>query len=125
MTPTTTRPTAKDLDDLGRYFAERTRAGDVDGLVALYEPNAVLTFQDGTIATGHREIRTIYENLVATAHELPPGRPRPPLLSDNLALTATELPTGAVTVKIAHRQPEGHWLWAVDQPPFTLPTNPT
>jgi hypothetical protein len=25
-------------EDLGRYFLERANAGDVDGLVALYEP---------------------------------------------------------------------------------------
>jgi hypothetical protein len=28
-------------DDLARFFVERANAGDVDGLVALYEPDAV------------------------------------------------------------------------------------
>ncbi|MEV5833858.1 hypothetical protein [Nocardia sp. NPDC052112] len=31
---------ATEPNDLGRYFIERADAGDVDGLVALYEPNA-------------------------------------------------------------------------------------
>ena len=31
-------------EDLSRLFVERANAGDVDGLVALYEPDAVLAF---------------------------------------------------------------------------------
>lgn len=118
MAVITSRPKAADPNDLGRYFVERANAGDVEGLVALYEPNAVLTFPEGTIVTGHGEIRAVYENFVASSTVLPPGRQRRPLVSGDLALTSTELPTGAVTVEIAHRQPDGSWLWAVDQPSF-------
>ena len=32
-------------EDLGRLFLERANAGDVEGLVALYEPGAVLARQ--------------------------------------------------------------------------------
>ncbi len=118
MAVTTHRPTATDPNDLGRYFVERANAGDVDGLVALYEPNAVLAFPAGSIATGHTEIRAVYERFVASAPALAPGRQRPALVSGDLALTSAELTTGAVTVEIAHRQPDGSWLWAVDQPAF-------
>jgi hypothetical protein len=41
---------------------------------------------------------------------------RPPLRNGDLALTSTRLPGGGVTVEIACRQPDGTWLWAVDQP---------
>lgn len=118
MVVTTSRPPATDPNDLGRYFLERANAGDVEGLVALYEPNAVLAFPPGTIATGHGEIRAVYEKFVSSAPPLTPGRQRPALVSGDLALTSTELTTGAVTVEIAHRQPDGSWLWAVDQPTF-------
>jgi ketosteroid isomerase-like protein len=111
-------PGATDPNDLGRYFVERANAGDVEGLVALYERNAVLAFPEGTIVTGHDEIRAVYRDFVASAPALSPGRQRPPLVSGDLALTATDLPNGAVTVEIAHRQPDGYWLWAVDQPTF-------
>ena len=111
-------PRATDPNDLGKYFVERANAGDVEGLVALYESNAVLAFPEGTIATGHEEIRAVYTDFVAAAPPLSPGRQRPPLVSGDLALTATELPNGTVTVEIAHRQPDGYWLWAVDQPTF-------
>ncbi len=33
----------------------------------------------------------------------------------DLALTASTLTTGEVTVEIARRQPDGSWLWAVDE----------
>jgi ketosteroid isomerase-like protein len=112
------RQKAAEPNDLATFFVERANAGDVDGLVALYEPNAVLAFPEGTIATGHAEIRAVYEAFLATSPELTPGRQRAPLVSGDLALTATELATGGVTVEIAHRQPDGHWLWAVDQPTF-------
>jgi ketosteroid isomerase-like protein len=118
MAVTTSRPRAAEPNDLGKFFVERANAGDVEGLVALYERNAVLAFPEGTIATGHAEIRAVYEDFVASALPLDPGHQRPPLVSGDLALTATELPDGAVTVEIAHRQPDGYWLWAVDQPTF-------
>ena len=118
MAVITSRPRAADPDELGRYFVARVNAGDVEGLVALYEPNAVLAFPEGRIAAGHDEIRAVYEDFVASSPVLSPGRRRRPLVSGDLALTATELPSGAVTVEIAHRQPDGSWLWAVDQPSF-------
>jgi ketosteroid isomerase-like protein len=103
-------------DDLGRFFVERVNSGDVDGLVALYEPEAVLAFSSGDFAAGHAEIRAVYEDLVADAPRFEPGDPRPAMISGDLALTSTRLVSGGATVEIAHRQPDGTWLWAVDQP---------
>jgi ketosteroid isomerase-like protein len=116
MTTHEGRQLAEDPNDLGRFFVERANAGDVEGVVALYEPGAVLAFPEGTVATGHAEIREVYEEFLASGPALTPGRQRPALVSGSLAVTSTELAGGAVTVEIAHRQPEGFWLWAVDQP---------
>ncbi len=112
----TNKNVATEPNDLGKYFIERANAGDVDGLVALYEPNAVLEFPPGNVATGHAEIRKVYEQFVAAAPVLEPGRQHPALVSGDLALTATTLTTGEVTVEIARRQPDGSWLLVVDQP---------
>jgi ketosteroid isomerase-like protein len=111
-----TNVVAKEPNDLAKYFIERGNAGDVDGLVALYEPGAVLAFPPGNVATGHAEIRKVYEQLVAAAPTLVPGRQHPTLVSGDLALTASTLTTGEITVEIARRQPDGSWLWVVDQP---------
>jgi hypothetical protein len=35
---------AKDPNDLEKFFVERANAGDVEGLVALYEPNAIVAY---------------------------------------------------------------------------------
>ena len=112
----TSKAVATDPNDLAKHFIERGNAGDVDGLVALYEPDAVLAFPPGSLATGHAEIREVYEQFVAAAPVLSPGRQHPTLVSGDLALTATTLTTGEVTVEIARRQPDGSWLWAVDEP---------
>ncbi|QIS07411.1 hypothetical protein F5X71_14075 [Nocardia brasiliensis] len=107
---------ATEPNDLGRYFIERVNAGDVDGLVALYEPDAVLAFPPGNVATGHAEIRKVLAQFVAAAPQLSPGRQHPALVSGDLALTATTLTTGEVTAEVARRQPDGSWLLVVDQP---------
>ena len=111
-----TQTVATDPNDLARLFIERANAGDVEGLVALYEPDAVLAFPPGTVATGHAEIRKVYEQFLAAAPVLAPGRQHAALASGDLALTASTLTNGDVTVEIARRQPDGSWLWAVDQP---------
>ena len=103
-------------NDLGRFFVERANAGDVDGLVALYEPEAVLAFPSGDFAAGHAEIRAAYANLVAAAPRFDPGEQQPAMITGDLALTSTRLAGGRVTVEIAHRQPDGTWLWAIDNP---------
>ncbi|RFU88536.1 nuclear transport factor 2 family protein [Streptomyces triticagri] len=112
----TDRRAATEPNDLGRYFIERANAGDVEGLVALYEPGAVLAFPPGSLATGHEEIRKVYEQFVAAAPVLSPGTQHPALVSGDLALTAATLTNGDVTVEVARRQPDGTWLWAADQP---------
>ncbi|MGW0614795.1 YybH family protein [Streptomyces sp. NPDC002788] len=112
----TNKEVATEPNDLGRYFIERANAGDVDGLVALYEPTAVLAFPPGNLARGHAEIRKVFEQFVAAAPVLSPGRQHPALVTGDLALTAATQTNGDVTVEIARRQPDGAWLWAADQP---------
>ncbi|UCM90594.1 YybH family protein [Streptomyces marincola] len=112
----THKKAATQPNDLGKYFIERANAGDVEGLVALYEPDAVLAFPPGSVATGHAEIRAVYEQFVAAAPVLEPGKEHPALVVGDLALTAVTQTNGDVTVEIARRQPDGSWLWVADQP---------
>ena len=55
-------------DDLAGFFIERANAGDVEGLVALYKPGAVLTFPTGHVATGAHAIRAVREAARRQAH---------------------------------------------------------
>jgi len=45
-------PPALEPEDLDRYLMERANAGDVEGVVALYEPAAVLAFPVGHVTVG-------------------------------------------------------------------------
>jgi uncharacterized protein (TIGR02246 family) len=79
-------------EDLSRFFVERFNSGDVDGVVALYEPDAVLANPPGQLTSGRPAIRRFYEQRLA-------GRPRftgeiqPALLAGDLALTSTTYET--------------------------------
>jgi ketosteroid isomerase-like protein len=109
------RKPAVQPEDLARFFVERANAGDVDGLVALYEPHAVLTFPAGHVASGAQAIRAVYEKLLADRPTLTPGDQQPALINGDLALTSTRLVGGGITVEVARRQPDGTWLWAIDR----------
>jgi ketosteroid isomerase-like protein len=102
-------------EELDRLFLQRANPGDVDGVVALYEPDAVLAFPAGTLAVGTQAIRALYTELLATRPRLD-GDIRPAIhYRTDLALTfATRL--GNATVEIARRQPDGSWRWILDQP---------
>jgi ketosteroid isomerase-like protein len=103
-------------EDLGEYFLERANDGDVEGLVALYEPGAVLAFPPGQLAAGHDEIRAVYAELLAGRPVFSSAGQQPVIRHGDLALTSTRLPGGGATVEVARRQPDGSWRWVIDQP---------
>lgn len=103
-------------EDLARFFVERANAGDVEGLAALYEDNAVLAGTGGELAVGTEAIRAFYAGLLANRPQFTPGDQRPALRQGDLALTSSRLVNGVVTAEVARRQPDGTWLWVIDQP---------
>lgn len=106
---------AKVPNDLERFFVERANAGDVEGLVALYESNAIVAYGDGEVAIGLRQIRDFFVKFLATRPQLDPSIQAAALCSGDLALTSSRLSNGDVTAEVARRQPDGSWLWVVDQ----------
>lgn len=110
------RACATQPEDLSRFVVARLNAGDVEGLVALYEPEAVLALPDGQVASGAGEIRKAYEHLLAAQPTFAPGQQQPTVRNGDLALTSVRLADGGVTVEVARRQPDGTWLWVIDQP---------
>ena len=110
------REQAAQPEDLARLFLERANAGDVEGLVALYEPDAVLAFPPGQVTIGSQAIRQVYERLLADRPTFTAGEQRPALRNGDLALTSTRLLDGGATVEVARRQADGTWLWVIDQP---------
>lgn len=106
---------AQEPNDLERFFVERANAGDVEGLVALYEPNAVVAHNDGRVATGLIEIREMFFAFLADRPQPHSSTQAEALRSGDLALTSSRLSNGDITAEVARRQPDGSWLWVVDQ----------
>lgn len=102
-------------ESLPLLFLDRANAGDVEGVLDLYEPGAVVAFPSGLRAVGHGQIRRAYTELFAVQPRFSPGVARPTLIAGDLALTATVLPTGTAA-EVARRQPDGSWRWVVDDP---------
>ena len=106
---------AKKPNDLEKLFVERANAGDVEGLVALYEPDAIIADGDNVIAVGPRQIRAFFTQFLANRPQLEPSNQAPALRSGDIALTSSRLTNGDITAEVARRQPDGRWLWVVDQ----------
>ncbi len=114
-------------EDLNRLFADRINAGDVEGLVALYEPTATVAFPPGQLVSGTAAIRQVFEQVLA-------GKPtlkatlRPTVHSGDLALTSVHwsmsmagpdglpMTLSGTSAEVVRRQPDGMWLRVIDQP---------
>ena len=105
-------------EDLGRYFVQRASDCDVEGLVALYEPDAVLALPGGATARGADAIRAAYHDLLAHRSDFPIIEQHPAIVLGDVALTSTRTPSAA-TAEVARRQSDGSWLWILDRPDVT------
>ena len=115
MADEASRAPARDPQDLERLLVSRQRAGDVDGMTALFEPDAVLDRGGGELKRGRDAIRAFYAEVAATGRKWEFGVQRPAVVSGDLALTSTHLPDGRVTAEVARRQSDGTWLWVIDK----------
>jgi ketosteroid isomerase-like protein len=110
-----TREAASQPQVLERLLVIRQRAGDVDGMAALYEDGAVLVDTEGRLWRGKDAIRACFTELVASGREFEFGTQSPAVVCGELALTSTRFADGDVTAEVARRQDDGTWLWAVDR----------
>jgi hypothetical protein len=118
MTDTTSGEPAEDPQDLERLLVDRQWKGDVAGMVALYEPDAVIDCSDGQLLRGLDAIRDYFARYVASGRKFQRGIQRPALICGDLAMTSTGMPDGSVTSEVARRQSGGTWLWVIDK--FTV-----
>jgi uncharacterized protein (TIGR02246 family) len=109
-------------------FAAHVNASDVDGLVALYEPDGVLLLQDGTVARGHTALREALTGLVSMRPRLTMDVTKVVRSGGDLAVLYNDWsmevpgPDGTPTtmrgkaIEIVRRQADGTWRFAVDDP---------
>jgi hypothetical protein len=115
MTDEASREPARDPQDLERLLIARQWVGDIDGMAALFEPNAVVDSGGGGLIRGRDAIRALFAEITATGRKFAAGSQSPAVISGDLALTSTRLPDGSVTAEVARRQGDGTWLWVIDR----------
>jgi ketosteroid isomerase-like protein len=106
-------------EDITRLFVERTNAADIDGMLELYEPDAVMAFPPGQLTVGHAAIRALFEQMVAARPAFKPEEPLQTLVVGDIALTATRAGDEAgARAQVVRRQPDGTWKRVLDRPDF-------
>ncbi len=121
------RPGARTPEDVDRLFGERLNAGDLEGLVALYEPTATLVRQDRTAATGTAAIREELAGAVALHPQISMNVFRVlsggdvAVLYDDWQATGTDPHGKRVDIsghaaETVRRQADGTWKFVVDDP---------
>jgi uncharacterized protein (TIGR02246 family) len=112
---------------LMRVFTDRIHAGDLDGLVALYEPAAVFEPRPGVVVEGREAIRQALGDLLALRPTMVADTVEV-LQADDVALVVnewtmtgtapdgSEVRQGGRSADVVRRQPDGSWLVLVDKP---------
>jgi uncharacterized protein (TIGR02246 family) len=114
-------------DDCDRAFAACVKARDLDGLMALYEPEAQYVRRDGTVVVGQAAIRAFLQSLTTVATEIEMNVVRVVALNGIALLyndwqSKTTSEDGRVresagkAIEVVRRQPDGRWLFAIDDP---------
>jgi uncharacterized protein (TIGR02246 family) len=117
---------ATEPEQMHGVFEQAFNAGDIEALMALYEPDATLIPQPGVVAEGTAAIRdalvwfldrrgqiTLDTKLVVTVGDLA-------YLSNRWSLAGGTMPDGspaelgATTAEVARRQADGSWLYVID-----------
>lgn len=117
--------TAEEVDIL---FGEFWNAGDLEGIVSLYEPDAILIGPDGQPAKGTDAIREtiklfgigsskIEMNVISTT----PASDEIVLLFNHWTVTAqnedgSPLEVSGRAIEMVRRQPDGTWRFLLDHP---------
>jgi enoyl-CoA hydratase len=116
-----------DPEELGRLFAERVSAGDLDGLVSLYEESATLVSPDGSSASGRDAIRERLAALLAMTPAITLTSSRAVMAGDVALMSnrwrmslggEANVPAGfdGTSTEVARSQPDGGWLYVIDTP---------
>jgi ketosteroid isomerase-like protein len=115
--------------DMNRTFAQARNAGDVDGLLSLFEPNAVIQEVERRCASTE-ELRAHLKWLIALGGEM--------VSENNFAVEAGDLALlradyaiyqdGKITItgssaEVVRRQSDGRWLYVIDYPVASLRRN--
>jgi len=118
---------ARSPEEIDRIFERELNAGNLDGLVALYEPTAAFTVEPGKVVTGTAAIREAVAGFLALKPNISLS---PRVLADtgDIAMVSSKwklkgtAPDGSAvdltgeSVEILRRQADGTWKFIIDSP---------
>ena len=108
-------------------FENAFNSGDLDGLVALYEKNALLVAEPSRTVIGHGPIREAYQGFLALRAKMTLETVSA-FESDGLALLygrwslqgkgpdGADIQMTGRNSEVVRRQPDGTWLFIIDNP---------
>ena len=115
-------------EECDRLFGEHVNAGDLDALMTLYEPGGSVVRIDGSVATGHADIRRALDRLVAMRPTLRLNVLRVVTNGEDIAMVYNDWTMSAKgadgasieragrAIEVVRRQADGTWRVAIDDP---------
>ena len=114
---------ALNVRDMHARFESLFNSGDIEGLLDLYEPYAILHPSPGQAVTGKEAIRTALSGFIGLGGKITVTTLTVFERGDGIALThgewslkggSTEL--AGKTAEVLRCQPDGRWLYIIDNP---------
>ena len=110
-------------DEMAGTFIERFNARDGDGLLALYAPEAVFTFDGVTFARGLDEIKVALAGVLASSMTLRGKYVGAPLVAGDVAMCSLRwemlnaegwIDQDGISTEVLKRGSDGLWRFAID-----------
>ncbi|MEV0298313.1 nuclear transport factor 2 family protein [Nocardia sp. NPDC050710] len=114
-------------EQLGRLFMRNLAARDLDGLVSLYEPEATFVPAPGVVVSGTAAIRDSLRGYIERGARINLELRKVHTVGDLATMSSVATATGVgpngdvlttTTTEVLRRQPDGRWLYVVDDPFF-------
>ncbi len=114
-------------EEIGQIFCAAFNSGDLDSIMALYEPEAKLVPQPGQVVSGREAIRAALQGFLALKPKMNLEVKRLiqaeeiALLHSQWSLAGTgpdgsPIEISGKSTEVARRQPDGSWLYLIDNP---------
>lgn len=118
---------AQNPEDVDRLFAEYMNAGDIDGLLGLYEAGAALVVPGGRAATGAAQLREALAGFLAGKPSILCNVTQTVRAGDTAICyndwtmkasgpDGTPMELRGKAIEVVRRQPDGAWKFVIDDP---------
>jgi uncharacterized protein (TIGR02246 family) len=119
---------ARKPEECDLQFSDHVNAGDLEALLALYEPTCAYVDGDGSVLVGHDAIRPNFTRLLAmrpridlTVVKVVPAGEGVAMVYSDWRLTAKgadgqPIARAGRAIEVVRRQPDGTWRFAADDP---------